>query len=428
MMRRVVGKVALMAALNSSAVALLMLPFGFRIVVETFEPEKMKEALTAAIKNHPSLLTRIYFDQDGELRQEYRPDYLIDIAIEKISDEELEAKKHELSRPFKMIDKRLYRIRLYVTPSAGYIFFDVHHTVFDGASFKVLIGDIVKTYYGTPMEHDYYYRDLSVQGEIMASDAYLEAKKYFEGLYDGDDFVRLPKIDHDVRENKLGHLSATLALHEKDMEAVEKRYGVSRNAFFSLATLLAIALYNKKPNVQFSWTYNGRDDLQKLAETGLLLKDLPLALRLKKKDAIKALYASMQKQINDGIARSCYAYTLVNAEAVTDDSVCFLYQQDIRDGGDLEQLNVETVDVEQNKAASENALDVQMLEGKEGLTLILDYSASLYDEKSIERFRDLFLAVTTSLSELGKDEKASVGKLIHKADKKVHEKDSLSAG
>ena len=128
----------------------------------------------------------------------------------------------------------------------------------------------------------------------------------------------------------------------------------------------------------------------------------------------------MQKQINDGIARSCYAYTLVNAEAATDDSVCFLYQQDIRDGGDLEQLNVETVDVEQNKAASENALDVQMLEGKEGLTLILDYSASLYDEKSIERFRDLFLAVTTSLSELGKDEKASIGKLIHKADKKVH--------
>jgi mycobactin peptide synthetase MbtE len=209
--------------------------------------------------------------------------------------------------------------------------------------------------------------------------------------------------------------------HEQDMEAIEKRYGVSRNAFFSLTTLLAIALYNKKSNIQFSWTYNGRDDLQKLAETGLLLKDLPLALRLKKKDTIKELSANIQEQIHQGIAHSCCPYTLINATAVEDDSVCFLYQQGIRDGGDLEQLNVEMVDVQQNEAASENALDVQMLDGKDGLTLVLDYAASLYDEKSVARFRDIFLAVASSLYELCNNEKATIGKPIHQAEKKVHE-------
>jgi len=205
------------------------------------------------------------------------------------------------------------------------------------------------------------------------------------------------------------------------MEAIEKRYGVSRNAFFSLTTLLAIALYNKKSNIQFSWTYNGRDDLQKLAETGLLLKDLPLALRLKKKDTIKELSANIQEQIHQGIAHSCCPYTLINATAVEDDSVCFLYQQDIRDGGDLEQLNVEMVDVQQNEAASENTLDVQMLDGKDGLTLVLDYAASLYDEKSVARFRNIFLAVASSLYELCNNEKTTIGKPIHQTEKKVHE-------
>ncbi len=387
---------------------------------ERYETQKMAGALLTTIRNHPALCTMFTFNDDGEMIQSYHPELVEDhIEVEKISEEELSKLKDTLVKPFKIMNNRLYRMRIFETEEAGYIFFDVHHTVFDGTSFKVIMGDIIKAYYGMKLDRDYYYMMLSDHEKAMATERYFEDKKYFEELYDGDFWSVRPKTDFKTRENTLAQLTADMAKNEEAMQAVEKKYKIGRNAFFSLVSMLSIAIYNQKSDIQISWTYNGRDDIKKLSGIGLLLNDLPVAVRLEKKMFISTLYQDVQKQIAGGIEHNSYPYTMLGANAVTDDLVCFLYQEDIRDGGDIEDMDIETVDIRQNKAASENVLDIQILDGKDGLGLVLDYASSRYKKESIEKFKDIYIAVTETLLKNVEKENFNVKRLIRAVNKKI---------
>ena len=96
---------------------------------DMFELPKLVKALELSIKSHPALLTKFSFDEDGEIVQTYDPSLMSEITVEKISEFDLNILKDNLVQPFKMIDSRLFRCRVFETEKAAYMFFDIHHTV-----------------------------------------------------------------------------------------------------------------------------------------------------------------------------------------------------------------------------------------------------------------------------------------------------------
>ena len=79
------------------------------------------------------------------------------------------------------------------------------------------------------------------------------------------------------------------------------------------------------------------------------------------------------------------------------ESAYLLYQRDIRDMGGLEELSVEAIDIRQNQAASQTILDMEILDGADGLELMIDYTASLYEDESMEEFKNTFVKVAQAL-------------------------------
>ena len=65
--------------------------------------------------------------------------------------------------------------------------------------------------------------------------------------------------------------------------------------------------------------------------------------------------------------------------------------------GSLEGFDVETVEIRQNQAASQTILDMEILDGEGGLTLMIDFAASRYKEESMEHFKDIFVKIAQSL-------------------------------
>ena len=65
--------------------------------------------------------------------------------------------------------------------------------------------------------------------------------------------------------------------------------------------------------------------------------------------------------------------------------------------GDFGGLNVEQMEIRQNKAASQAVLDIQILDGEAGLQYAFDYSASRYKEKTMVAFRELFERVVAAI-------------------------------
>lgn len=365
---------------------------------EAFDINKMVDVLNVVIKNHPALLTTLHFNEDGEIVQKYTPEIFEEVKLEKINEFEFESLKDSLVAPFRIINGRLYRCRVFETEKAGYVFFDVHHTVFDGTSMKVFMGNVGKVLAGMDPDPDYYYLMLKRREEIEETPFYNESKEYFENIFEGVEWSNYPIIDHDSRDNTYGELSASLDISQIEMENIERQFMVSRNEFYITVACLAIAVYNKVNDVKISWIFNGREDVELINSVGLLFRDLPIGLRLKDETTIRDLLSEVHNQVQKGIEHSCYPYVDKHNSAGGGESAYLLYQQDIRDVGGLDGMPIEAVNIRQNQAASQTILDMQILDGKKGLMLVLDYAASRYEEESMKKYQSIFIKIAQTLS------------------------------
>ncbi len=378
---------------------------------DVFDMHKIAETMQIVIRNHPALLTTFHFNDDGEIVQRYTPEVMDEIHVEKLSEFEFDCIKDTLVQPFKIIGGKLHRCRVFETEKNGYVFFDVHHTLFDGTSLKVFMSNVGKVYMGSEPDPDYYYLMLRNREHEVNKDFYLESKKYFEDKFEGIEWSSYPDFDHESRENEMGEMFADLGIEQAQMSAVERCYHISRNEFFITVAALAIAAYNDKRDIKLSWIYNGREDMEMMTSVGLLFRDLPVGLRLKDNMTIRDLFSEVHEQVQKGIEHSCYPYVDVTNQVGAGEAAYLLYQQDIRDMGGMGEMGVETVEIRQNQAASQTVLDMEVLDGAEGLMLMIDYTASLYEDESMERFRDIFVRIARTLVTQVSQEDVILGQL-----------------
>ena len=385
---------------------------------ELIDMEKMAEVLKDVISRHPALLTKFSWNKDRELVQSFHPEQMEDIRVEHLTEFEFRYVRDTLVYPFKIVGGRLYRCRVFETEKAGYVFFDVHHSVFDGTSLKVFMGDIGKTFMGLESDPDFYYLMLQRREDAEKTPFYEESRAYFEGRYDGVDWSCYPTIDHESRENEMGELFAPLGILQPQMNAMEKAYKISRNEFFITVAALAISIYNNAPDVKISWIYNGREDLQNMTTVGLLFRDLPVGIRFKDSDTLRNVFADVHEQVQKGIEHSCYPYVDSRNQAGEDECAYLLYQQDIRDMGGMDGFDVVMVDIRQNQAASQTILDMEILDGAEGLTLMIDFAASRYTEESMERFKDIYVKLAQALVTHNSQADVTIGEIKTKLEDK----------
>ena len=385
---------------------------------ELIDMDKMAEAMKEAISRHPALLTRFSWNKQRELVQSYHPELLDDIHVEKLSEFELRYVRDTLVYPFKIVGGRLCRCRVFETEKAGYVFFDVHHSVFDGTSLKVFMSDVGKAYMGMEGDPDFYYTMLQTREDEAESAFYEESRKYFEDRYDSVAWSSYPKIDHESRENEMGELFAPLGILQPQMTAMEKAYKISRNEFFITVAALAISIYNNEPDVKISWIYNGRENVQNMTTVGLLFRDLPVGIRFKNSDTLRNVFADVHEQVQKGIEYSCYPYVDSRNQVDNGESAYLLYQQDIRDMGGMDGFDVETVDIRQNQAASQTILDMEILDGSSGLTLMIDFAASRYTEASIEQFKNIYVKLAQALVTHNSQADVTIGEIKEKLEDK----------
>lgn len=394
----------------------------FKVDKEMIDLGMLKDAMDKAIRNHPALLTTLRFNEDGNIVQRYTPEKARELYIEKLSDWEFRnAMKDVLVQPYQIIGGTLYRCRFFETEKAGYVFFDVHHTVSDGTSMKVFLGDVFKAYMSEEMEKDYYYLMLKKREEDAYSAFYEESRRYFEERYDGVEWSTHPNIDHESRSNEIGALEVPLGIEQPQMNAVERAYKISRNEFFITAAALAISVYNNVNDVKLTWIYNGREDTRAMNTVGLLFRDLPVAFRFKDSDVLRNIFSDVHEQVGKGIEHCCYPYVEMNASQglTSGELVCVLYQRDIRDTDEADAFGIHSMDLRQNQAAAENILDIQILDGADGLQLAIDFAASRYEESSIERFRDIYVKIAQAMATHNSQQDVTIGELKKKiADKR----------
>jgi hypothetical protein len=82
--------------------------------------------------------------------------------------------------------------------------------------------------------------------------------------------------------------------------------------------------------------------------------------------------------------------------------------------GGMEGFDIEMVDIRQNQAASQTVLDMEILDGADDLTLMIDFAASLYTEESMEKFRDIYVKLAQALVTHNSQTDVTIGEIREK--------------
>lgn len=364
------------------------LPLMLRFDPQRYEAEGLRVAVEKAIKAHPALLTSIHAD-GGQYRQTVSPALFRPVVSEKLSEEELEVRLGSLVVPFDPLGEPLYRSRLFETEAGIYLFLDVFHAVFDGASFRLFIDDLLSACRGLPLKRkDCYLRYPAYRERLTKTEHYGRSLQYFSETYVPEGRSVFPKKDGSGAKKIPGSLSVPLDVLADRIETFKAARGTTSNGFFLLVSLFTLSVFNLDPKVFLHWLYNGRTEREWMGTAGLFNIELPIALEFSEDSMLSRLLSSANGQIAAGIACSdCDWGNLNPTETVT-----FIYQKDIILTDFYENDGISLCELPNPLKAAENDFDIVVYDDAGGLSLSLEYDASEYREESIRHFGELFCA------------------------------------
>lgn len=324
---------------------------------------------------------------------------IIYTKVEKISDEEFEERKKTLMQPYELINKPLYRIYIFETPTAKYFYFDFYHAIMDGMAIIMLfVSELNSRYKGKkftrqPLNYaDYILEDMKVSKEEFdaGSNYWMDILKKFEveKHFVKSDLMNLN--NNSPNETEIDWESGYLSITVKNI--TEKYFVETKKPemdFFLAATMLAIAKNTGAKNAIMDWIHNGRYSLQEHRLMGAMLEQYPICCEFEENMSVKDLFDSMKEKINTGFK---YRKSLSAAyNSGLDIGLTFSFHkkihtlvEDMKIGG----YPAEHLELPPNEwSASENVLDVIVNLSNEGNYYIeYEYDASIYSEDAIKNF------------------------------------------
>ena len=364
---------------------------------EDADAERLCDAVNKAIRNHPALSVAFFFDEDNELKQQYRPGLLKEVRVRDVSPEVEEMLADILLLPFdRILNACLCRVSVFRGRKGCYLFMDVHHLLMDGGSLGVVLGDIMNAYFGREMRKDYYFALLDRAEEQAAEGAVERDRAYFMDTYgEEDDWCNIPAPDHDSTDIRQAGRMRRLAFDAEQVRAAEEYWGVSHSVMAISAGLLALSRFTGKKHVMINWIFNNRLAPETENAVGMLIRNLPAAVLMENITSARELLQSVKEQVAQGIAHSAWDFMTENRQAYVNDCMEVNLQLGIN-ADELDELKHEMIELQDDFSAAGARLEMELLEnefGDGGFDSEMEYAQGLFDRERMEAFHDLYVEI-----------------------------------
>jgi amino acid adenylation domain-containing protein len=244
-------------------------------------PERLIRTLEAVVNAHPFLQTRLKMD-GGEVKQ-FRPDGVaVKINHIKMEDKGISLFKKEFPRPFDILQEQLYRMTVVETEENVYLFADFQHIIFDGASLRLFLQELRKTYDGEELIEEQYTYYTYVKDEIEKENTplYKEAEEYFAARF--KNFEGTSEIPADlngkIEDGKLAEAVYFMDKNRIDSYCSEK--GITPAHLFLGGTAYTISRFAGSRDIHICTISNGRSDLNLQNSLGMFVRTLPLSVEI----------------------------------------------------------------------------------------------------------------------------------------------------
>lgn len=355
------------------------IPYLFKLS-DKVDTEKLKTAVEKTIDAHPYLKTKLFLNDDGDIRAK-RNDSDLPI-VEVVECGELPDASH-LVLPYEILDNNLYRAKIYKTNERNYLSLDFHHIICDGTSEAVIIEDINHFYDGKVVETELYTGFEAALDEEKArkTDAYKKAKEYYDSVFSGCDTDFLPTKDKSEDKPSVGRHEVECDVSVDSVKKYCDNNNITLNAFFNGAFGFVLSKYNYKDEALYTTIYNGRGDSRLSRSVTMLVKTLPVHCNTDSERKIVDLLSDTKNQIMHSMSNDIYSFAEISRAYDLKADIMFVYQGDSFEFDTIGGEFAESIPLTLNTAKAPISINVLIRNNK--FVFLSDYRSDMYSENVI---------------------------------------------
>ena len=349
------------------------------------DSEKLKSSIVKAIENHPYLKTRIIME-NGEVYQQRRDNFKVENLIEMVD----EANPDEFVKPFKLDEGPLFRFKIV---GNSMLLADFHHIIVDGTSLNILFDEIAKIYDGK----DYELEELDgfefSLNEIKTeqSSQYKEAELFFSNkVKEFDDATLIAQdINGDESEGKAAMNDIFLDKHAIDEFCSSHK--ISQNNLFLSATSFVLNKFVYNRDILIATITNGRFNPNQQKTLAMMVKTLPLALKLDSDSTLKEYIEYINSEWLNVLAYSAYPLTEISNQFDITPEILYAYHGKI-----IEDIEIGGMAVERQSIDYEGLkfkININVVEVDNQYRIFCEYNDQLYSETLINTFLESIVIV-----------------------------------
>ena len=366
------------------------IPVLWRMPKNQVDRGRLLDAFRTVIHNQPVLQSVIRIDPDVSFVQHYDPSLEPELAIEHISEKELEAIKDDLIQSFIMINRLLYRIRIFETEEHIYVFLDLHHLFNDGTSMNILIRNLSDAYHGRQLPPDRAYLFARDSNKWILTNEYEDAKNRMLEKYGQKDWRRCITPDLESRSMHCTSVACDFPADQKILAAFLETKEMSLNELGVMAALMTLHEYEQKDDIMVGWAYSGRDQMIFKDTVFPMIKEFPVAVTFDQSMTVQDLLKETKEQIRLGVACQMYPYIFNHTTIEVDNPFRVRTLGTMRQFKGIEGVDCEAVPMV-NKGAACGLMNIQILTKKDGeQELRLTYNDEKYKKKTAEKVLELY--------------------------------------
>lgn len=354
--------------------------------------ERLRGAVVKVLQAHPYMNT-VMAIKDGDIMQKRIDDVPAEIEIRRLVDEPVQAYFQEFVRPFNLLSGPLYRIKIFQSPSAVYLFLDFHHVISDGLSINLFMKELQAAYSGGDLAMEKYtYFDHTLDEYAMTgSKRYQEAEDYFDHLLSGVQVTSYPLSTEGTTKD--AYDSATTKIKGEEINFFCHENGFTQGNYFLTAFLHVLHSMTFEDSVMITTINNGRNDYRAMNTMGMFVKTLPVVSTMDTSMAasINMVQAveSMQKQFQSTQSYDFYPFIKMGERHHVHAQIMFEYQVGI---GSTGSDDLTLMPLAANKVLIPLVVSVMNPDDEGNYTLLVRYAPSLYSREDME---SLLLMVKT---------------------------------
>lgn len=360
--------------------------------------DKLQSAFDTIVARHDSL--RTYFEVvDGNIVQKIVDHLNVKIEIKATDTNDVDSLLHQYQFAFDLSKAPLFHVCLLTLPNGKtLLMLDVHHIIFDGASFNILIQELLDLYHGKELSTlPISYPDFAIwEEEQLLQDGFKESREFWLNQFADDIPILNMPTTYARPANKSYEGSTFITSLSKDfalkIEQFANQYNVTPYMVMLCAYYILLYKYTGQEDIVVGSPISGRVHQELEHLLGMFVNSIPLRSNISSSSKIEEFLEHIKSNCSNAFAHQDFPFdVLVNELNIPRDNsrsplfdTMFIYQNNGISQIDFDGISTHYCTPTSHTSKFDLSLEVLPLE--ETLVLSFEYCTALFNEDFIRNF------------------------------------------